>query len=299
MDIQQLKYFLAVVHTGSYTKAAGQLYISRQAVRQSVRLLEEELQTTLFLNGKKNLQLTPFGITFSEETEKLVSAFDSFESVMKMRAASQQLLLRVKTGAAVMMHLKPDRFVQFQNNHPHVLLSVSESSNQEIFQDLKDDRVDVGLIGTSAKYLKGFTYTLLIKNDLCICCNKANPLAEKEYLTFEDLKGQPIVGHGEGYDLQRFYIEKCAEAGFEPCFSVISSDPQIAIRLVEQNRSICFGISEYMKADAESQMRSSARVLPLRLEEKDEWGIYAVTRGGKKRNSLQELFIDCIRGSGS
>lgn len=294
MDIQQLKYFLAVSRTHSYTKAAEELFISRQAVAQSVKQLERSLNSSLFEKDRTPLQLTPLGQAFTLEAEKIVSRFTRFEHDMMRYAASQEGNLSIAVGAGIMMHLSPDIITEFNRRFPNILLSTCESNNQEILRQLQDGTVDAGLIGTSLHYLKGVQPTLLIKSDLYIWVNRRNPLSERPWLTFADLKGQPMVGHGEGYDLHRFYVEKCREAGFQPTFSIISSDPTVAIRMVEQNRSLCFGYAGVDQDTAPGHPDMQAVLLPLRTGEEDQWGIYAITRGDEERSLYQKLFIDYL-----
>ncbi|MCI8566604.1 MAG: LysR family transcriptional regulator [Lachnospiraceae bacterium] len=291
MDLQQLKYFLAASRFCNFTRAAEELFISRQAVAQSVRQLEDELQAPLFNRDKNSLHLTPLGEVFSREAEKIVAGFQAFEHSMKGAAASRINSLQVAVGAGILLHLTTDVFTRFSDRFPDILLSVSEMDNQNMLRSLRDGSADLCLIGTTARFLKSFQSVRIVQNGLCICCHKKNPLAKKEVLTIEDLKGQPIVGHGSGYDLHRFYVEKCREAGFQPAFSIISTDPQIAIRLVHENRSVCFGISDMIRA-AKADPGSPVHVLPLRLPEADEWGIYAVTRSDILPNIPRQLFLE-------
>ena len=293
MDIQQLKYFLAASRSCNFTQAAGELFISRQAVAQSVRQLEQELQAPLFTKEKNSLRLTPLGEVFTREADKIVSSFQAFEHSMKRAASSRTDRLRVTVGAGILFFLTADVFSRFNDRFPHILVSVGEADNQSMIRQLQAGTADLCLIGTAARFLEGFQTVRILKNDLCICCNKKNPLAKKDFLTIEDLKGQPMVGHGEGYDLHRFYVEKCREAGFQPTFSIISSDPQIAIRLTNENRSLCFGISG-LDRGGWAGPDSPVRTLPLRLSDADEWGIYAVTLAGVPHSIPQQLFIEHI-----
>lgn len=291
MDIQQLKYFLAVSRTLSYTKAAEELFISRQAVAQSVKQLERSLNSPLFEKDRIPLKLTPLGQAFSLEAEKIVNRFTRFENDMLRYAASQEGHLKIAVGAGILVHLSTGVITEFNRRFPNILLSTSEENNQEIRRQLQEGIVDVGLIGTSLPYLKGLQATLLKKSDLYIWVNRKNPLSGKDSLTFEDLKGQPMVGHGEGYDLHQFYVEKCREAGFLPSFSIISSDPMVSIQMVEQNRSLCFG---YVDVDWQPPGPEAPAILPLITGETDSWGIYAITRGEENRSLYQKLFIDFL-----
>lgn len=292
MDIKQLKYFLCVSRTCSFTKASEELFISRQAVGQTVRQLEDELNAPLLEKDKNVIRLTPLGEIFAAEAEKLVARFDAFEHAMLRRAATTQSTLRVITGTGELEQLTAKPFSRFGSEHPNILLSVSYGNSEEMLRQVTEGLADIALIGTSGSYLKSFRATLVRQNSLCICCNLKNPLARKEFLTMEDLRGQPMVGYSESHDLQRFYVEQCQRAGFEPTFSIFSTDPRIGSDMVERNASLCFGFADQMLKNDDPS--SCVRTIPLRVEGAEEWGIYAVTRARETRTVTQQLLVDTL-----
>lgn len=292
MDIQQLRYFLVVSRTCNFTKAANELFISRQAVAQAIHQLENRLGAPLFKNERNILALTPLGEIFQTEAEKIVQQFNCFESEMKKYAEGQSNHLKMAVGAGIIMHLTPEVFTAFSTSFPNILLSAKETDNCAMIDQLRNGEIDLGLIGSCPQYLPHFKTTLIRKSDLCICVNTDNPLAEKEVLSIFDLKGQPIVGHGEDYHLHRFYVEQCSKAGFQPTFSMISTDGTMAWNLVLSNQSLCFGFSEE-KVPALVE-NGKVKIIPFQWDEKDEWGIYAIFQEQKNRSISQKLFINFL-----
>lgn len=55
MDLRQLHYFVTIVDEGNISKAAKQLNISQPPLSYAIKMLEEELETTLFFEGKEKL----------------------------------------------------------------------------------------------------------------------------------------------------------------------------------------------------------------------------------------------------
>lgn len=292
MDIKQLKYFLCVSRTCSFTKASEELFISRQAVGLTVRQLESELNAPLLEKDKNTIRLTPLGEVFAEEAEKVVAHFDAFERAMLRRAASAQSTLRIITGTGELEQLTAKPFSLFGSKHPNILLSVSYGNSEEMLRQVTEGLADIALIGTSGKYVEGFRATLVRRNRLCICCNRKNSLAQKKYLTMEDLRGQPMVGYSESHDLQRFYVDQCQKAGFEPTFSIFSTDPRIGSDMVERNASLCFGFADQMLKNDDPTY--CVRTIPLQVEGAEEWGIYAITRARETRTVTQQLLIDTL-----
>ena len=79
MDILDLRYFIAAYDTGSYARAADKLFVSRQALRQKLQRLEEEIGSPLFVYGTKKLAPTELGHNLYQDACSLVAQFESLE----------------------------------------------------------------------------------------------------------------------------------------------------------------------------------------------------------------------------
>ena len=60
-NVAQLKYFLKTTELLNYSRAAEELLIARQSLRQSVEALGEEIGKLLFIKTKNHLSLTEYG----------------------------------------------------------------------------------------------------------------------------------------------------------------------------------------------------------------------------------------------
>lgn len=267
--------------------------ICRQAVAQAVRQLETELQSPLLINRKNTLALTPLGKVFQKEASKVVRSFGQFEAAMLKQAEDKKNELRIVMGAGIVLNLSAEMFANFSTAYTSILLSTKEEDNEAILRHVEEGEADLGLIGTTPAYIQGFRSCLIKKSDLHVCLHIDHPLAKKESLTFQDLKGVPMVGFGEKYDLHRYYVQKCHENGFAPTFSIITADVNISRNLVLENRSVSFAFPDYRKDSHPSV--SKVKVLPLNLGETDAWGIYAITRSDEEITLPQQLFIEFMQ----
>ena len=69
MNINQLKYFIAVAEYQSFTKAANQYYISQTAITQQIQALEEAMDVRLIDRSRRPIALTPAGNVFFQEAK--------------------------------------------------------------------------------------------------------------------------------------------------------------------------------------------------------------------------------------
>jgi len=270
MDVQQLRYFVSVCETMNYTRTSEKLFVSRQAVAQSIRQLEQEIGAKLVLLDNGRLVITPLGEKICEDAKEIIAEFEQFSGNVKRYVSNQKGNLRVLVGAAVLSNFPIDILPRFNTLYSDVMLSVTEADNKEMRSALDSHRVDVCLMGTADRYLKNYNKKLLIPQQLTVLVNRKNPLSQKEALTIANLKGQPMIGHGEAYDLHRFYVDSCHAAGFEPSFSMISTNVDVIMHLLRQNRTVCFGTRNMEPLEF-------AVSVPLILPEDLTFGIYAVT----------------------
>ena len=72
MDIRQLHYFLTLCEEMNYTRAAQRLFLSRQALRQSISALEAEMCGPLFISAHHKLALTDRGMSLQRHAAPVV-----------------------------------------------------------------------------------------------------------------------------------------------------------------------------------------------------------------------------------
>lgn len=83
MDIKQLRALLTIAETGSVTKAATLLHLVQPAVSRQLRLLEEDVGTTLFARGRYGMELTESGQIFVEYARRALAELDRARSELQ------------------------------------------------------------------------------------------------------------------------------------------------------------------------------------------------------------------------
>ena len=78
MNIQQLRYVVAIANSGTFREAAEKMYVSQPSLSISVRDLEKELGFKIFRRTSSGTFLTRRGMEFYEKAQELVKGFDIF-----------------------------------------------------------------------------------------------------------------------------------------------------------------------------------------------------------------------------
>lgn len=79
MTLQQMKYIIAIVHCGSITKAAKQLYISQPSLSNAVKDIENEIGIEIFQRSAKGITLTADGSEFLSYARQVVEQAELME----------------------------------------------------------------------------------------------------------------------------------------------------------------------------------------------------------------------------
>lgn len=276
MELYQLEYFLCVSEKLNYSKAAETLFVSRQALAKTVHKLEDELGGPLFSNRQGRICLTPLGQTLRQEAVPLLQAFHTFQSNMAAhtRGNPKKDILPLAFCHGVKFAIPSDFFLSFMLEYPNILIQSEEYTSQRVLQAVQDGQVDLGILGSVPSLLHGFETYHLLSTDLSVMVPESNPLSQKDFLTIEDMKDQPIVGFGPQNHVHIFYEARCREAGFEPTFSIITSDVPTALELLRQNRTLCFSFPGFRLRERDYH----ARLLKLVCSSDENFSTYAVTR---------------------
>ena len=80
MNIQQLRYVVAIANSGTFREAASKLFVSQPSLSVAIKELEQELKYQIFTRTTTGAVLTSQGMTFYERALEVVRSFDSFDN---------------------------------------------------------------------------------------------------------------------------------------------------------------------------------------------------------------------------
>jgi DNA-binding transcriptional LysR family regulator len=142
ITLDEIQNFIAVVDTGSITKAAQQLDQTVSAASRTLGRLEEKLQTTLLRRTTRRIELTDEGEAFLERARDIVAAVENAEEQMATRRSRPAGRLRVDAASPFMLHVVVPLVAGYRERFPDVDL---ELHTNEGYIDLLERRTDVAL----------------------------------------------------------------------------------------------------------------------------------------------------------
>lgn len=145
-NLNHYKIFYEVAKCGNISKAAENLYISQPAVSKSITKLEQSISHTLFVRSKRGVKLTEEGRTLYEHLEKAFDTIDHAEKKLRQISALGMGQLRIGASTSLCKHILLPYLQDFIMDNPHVKVSIDCKPTFETLKQLREDKIDIGLI---------------------------------------------------------------------------------------------------------------------------------------------------------
>ena len=198
MNRMQLRYFLRTAQLLNYSRAAEELLIARQSLRQSIAALEEEIGRPLFTNTKNHLALTEYGAYLALAGQEALDAFDRMEEGLnRLISRSSGLNLGFSTTLSPFILPNTDAFLRaFRARFPDVQLTVRQMLNDEVIEAVSTGELDAGFVIQMPVERPGCRMDIIREFKVALDHADPNCFGGKRSLGLEALRGIPCLGMG-------------------------------------------------------------------------------------------------------
>ena len=285
MDIRQLHYFLTLCEEMNYTRAAQRLFLSRQALRQSISALEAEMCGPLFISAHHKLALTDRGMSLQRHAAPVVEQFQQMQAALRAEIQSAQPV-RIGISVALVPDYLPGLETQldkFRQQYPHVEMRFRLLDNDAVADGVEQGALDAGLVidlGCAAPVL---ARTTLRADPACLLVPRGHPFWEMERIPLAELRGQRVLLPSLRQDLFSPLWAACARAGFAPN---AETGPSFFLAYYLVQEQLCTCLTRYEPG----ARRELARVRDELLEDMPPLCVSLV-----QRRDTSSAYIDLLR----
>ncbi|MBG0829756.1 LysR family transcriptional regulator [Planomonospora sp. ID67723] len=235
MELQQMRYVVAVAETGNFTRAAEQCLVVQSALSHQIARLERELGARLFDRTSRRVRLTPAGEAFLPAARQALDAAERARA--EVAAAAGEIRGRLAIGAipTVTAVDLPTALKHFHLRHRQVRISLRSGGSEELIERVRQGTLDVAFLGLPVGARpKGVRGRELARGDLLAVMAPDHPLADQEHLDLHRLADEPFVDFPAGSAARAQSDEAFAAAGVrrEVAFEVTTVD--FMARLIRQ-----------------------------------------------------------------
>ncbi|WP_454198050.1 LysR family transcriptional regulator [Nocardia sp. Marseille-Q1738] len=194
MELQQMRYVVAVAETNSFTRAAERCLVVQSALSHQIARLERELGAKLFERTSRRVRLTPAGAAFLPAARQCLDAAE--RAAAEVAAAVGEVRGRLAVGliptvAAVDI---PGALRDFRQRYPHVRISLRVGASEDLAAQVEQGAIDVAFLGlpTTARP-RGVAAHELARDRLVAVVAPDHPLAGQPTVDLRRLSSEVFV----------------------------------------------------------------------------------------------------------
>ena len=193
MEIRVLRYFLTVVREESITKAAEVLHITQPTLSRQLSQMEEEIGVRLFDRGARRIRLTNEGILLRRRAEEILQLVDKTEKELIEQDEQVEGKISIGCGEMASVRVLAELVRTFREKYSRVSFDIFTATADLVKEQMDKGLLDIGLLLEPVDMEKYDFIRLDMKESWVVLMRPDDPLAEKEYVTAEDLLSLPLI----------------------------------------------------------------------------------------------------------
>ena len=239
MKIDHLLSFRKVAQTGSFTRAAQELFITQPTVTHHIQQLEYELGCALLIRSNQDTRLTPEGEELLVRVEEL---FRQLEEIKGIASRKKVICGELKLAASSVMgtYFLPPLLKTFSDTYADIDIQLKFGNSYAIATWVQDGFVDVGF----APWVPGFTSLVFDRVNTEPCVLVASPAycnAHRDALQKQDFSAVRFILREKGtrvHDIAMAWLKRCSgreapkpliTGDMESCKNLVLADVGVAI----------------------------------------------------------------------
>lgn len=286
MELNEVRYFLAVCETLNFTRAAEQCHVTQPALTRAIQKLEAELGGPLFARERGNTHLTELGRLVQPHLEEVLAG----TLAARQRARRFLTLESAEVGLGAMCTIGPLRFVAFLNrfraDHPGVEITLTEAVPARLAEALLAGELDLAIMAQPGGFDERLRAEPLYEERFVVACPAGHRFAQRNRITMNDLDGETYLQriNCEFRDVLR---EACERAGARIERAFRSEREDWIQTMVAAGMGVCF-LPEF------SATQPGIVTRPV-MEPEVRRTVSLVTVAGRRWSPAQAAFVQAAR----
>lgn len=233
MEIKQLRHFLAVAQTGSFSKAAIVLGVAQPMLSRQIRCLEQEMGIDLVYRNGRGAVLTEAGRVLAERAGGIIESISDTTSTLRAMQSTPTGEAVIGIPPMIGAVLTVPVVERFRAEFPSVSLRVVEAFSGYVMEWLAGARLDVAVVYNVAR-TSVLSAEPLLEEDLLLVASAARPPAvDGPTIRATALQHVPLVLPNQPHGLRSLVDRFLADLGVRPKIVLEVDGFSAILRLVE------------------------------------------------------------------
>ena len=238
MEIRQLRAFVAIAETGTFTAGAACVHITQAAISMQIRQLEIETGTQLFVRAPRRVILTEAGEKLLERAHVILREHDAaIEELAALNGAERGRLRVGSASARISADPLPRLFRELRKKHTGAEVSVASGTSAALVQQLLAGELDFAFVSLPVE-ARGIQTEMLGEDYLVAIASPRHRLAKQKVVSAYGLAGEKLILGERGGNTRRLIDQFFDKAGVTIKVAMELSRIAAIKRMVEEDMGV-------------------------------------------------------------
>jgi DNA-binding transcriptional LysR family regulator len=238
MDIRQLKAFVAIAESGTFTAGAARVHVTQAAISMQIRQLETETRAQLFIRAPRRVILTEAGERLLERAYTILREHDAaLEELAALTGAHRGRLRIGSASAMVSADPLPQILRGVRQTHPGVETSVVSGTSESLVKQVLAGELDAAFVSLPVE-ARGMQTELLNEDYLVAIASPRHAMAKQKIVSAYALAGEKLILGERGGNTRRLIDQFFAQAGVTLKIAMELSRLAAIKRMVEEDMGV-------------------------------------------------------------
>lgn len=263
VERRQLEYFLAVVDHGSFTAAAGSLYVAQPTLSQAIQALERELGTELFFRLHRGARLTPAGAALTTPARQIVRDMSTARAAVQDVVGLTTGQLDLAVLPALTVHPLASIIGEFRQAAPGVRLFIKQPEQIKTVRELvRSGDCEIGVLDQRAQDNDELKMEVIARQELYAVLPPGTDVGHTRPLSWPDLIEQGLIAGVRGTLVRDLAEQWAAEKGRKLNVAIELDRRETSLHLV----LVGAGVAVLPTPLAQTAQLLGANIRPLRQD---------------------------------
>jgi LysR family hydrogen peroxide-inducible transcriptional activator len=237
MELQQLRYLVAVADRRSFTGASRQCHATQPTLSHQIRKLEEEVGEPLLQRHKKGAYLTPLGERVYRHAQEVLKNVEAVQQAASAFSHQVQGFLRIGVIPTIAPYFFPGLLRLSQKHYPGISFQMTEEPTEHLLTALGHGTLDLAILSPPVANDQVQTHDLF-EDEFLLALPTNHFLGKSRKISLPVLREWPMILMNDTHCLRGQTIAFCRRVGFTPKVFIQSSQLDTVLALVETGQGI-------------------------------------------------------------
>ncbi|MDO6564199.1 LysR family transcriptional regulator [Amphritea sp. 1_MG-2023] len=216
MDTHSLQAFVAVAETGSFSRAAEQLFVSQSAMSKRILMLEQQLNNRLFDRIGRTVNLTEAGQALLPRAHRILLELDDARRSLSNLSGDVSGTLSVAASHHISLHRLPPILRQYSAKFPKVKLDLRFDESEIAYDNVLKGNLEIALITLAPQPDANIHSRTIWHDKLNYVVATDHPLATLQRVTLKQLACYPAILSGSATFTRQLTEQQFSQLSLQP-----------------------------------------------------------------------------------